>query len=59
MAKRRKLITLTVTVSVAHDVTKAHAKRELRTRVNDLSAHHSYTVDRQSEESDVRVRKVS
>lgn len=52
MSKHRKLITVTVTLSVKPGVTKAEAKRELRTRVNEECC---YSLDTE----DVRVRKVA
>lgn len=49
---KRRLITVTVTLSLAPGVTKAQAKRELRTRNNEASC---YALDQE----DVRVRKVA
>ena len=52
MPAKRKFITVTVTLSVDHRVTKSEARRELRTRVNDGCC---YSLD----EDQVRVRKAS
>ena len=52
MSTKRKLISVTVTLSVDPGVTKAQALRELRTRVNESCC---YSLD----EEQVRVRKAS
>ncbi|MBU0801395.1 MAG: hypothetical protein KKA05_10410 [Alphaproteobacteria bacterium] len=50
--RKRKLIKVTLVLSVAPGVTKAQAKREVRTRVNEECC---YILDNE----DVRVRKAS
>lgn len=54
MAKRprRKQVKVLVTLSVAAHVTAAQARRELRTRCNDLAGWYQHLDD-----ADVRVRK--
>lgn len=52
MAKRR-IVKQLVTLSVAPGVTAAQARRELRTRCNELCGYHYHLDD-----SDVRVRKI-
>lgn len=53
---KRRRVRVLVTLSVHPGMTAAEARRELRTRVNDLSEHHSWLASgRQPEESDVRV----
>ena len=52
MAKRRYL-SMTIKVSVAPGVTAAQARREVRTRVNELSGWYSHL-----EDSDVRVARI-
>ncbi len=49
MAKKRKTVTVLVTLSLAPGVSKAQGIRELRTRTNDLCC---YALD----DEDVRVR---
>jgi|LNFM01.1.fsa_nt_gb hypothetical protein len=57
---RRKVVFLTIAVSLRPGITVAHAKREVRTRVNDLTEHHCFRPDRsQAEESDVRIKRVA
>lgn len=57
---RRRDVTVVVTLSVHRDMTLAEAKRELKTRTNDLCEQHSMLASgRQAEESDVRVRRVT
>jgi hypothetical protein len=50
---KRRLMTVEVTLSVKPGVTAAQARRELRTRCNDLAC---WSAD--LEEGDVRVRKM-
>lgn len=51
MARRRKLVTMLVTVSVNPDMSAAEARREVRTLVNDQC---NYSWDQE----DIRVRSV-
>lgn len=54
---RRRFIKVTLTLSVAHDVKKAEAVREVRTRVNEgCDYHEKFGSGRWAETSDVRVR---
>lgn len=56
----RRVIELTVKVSVAPGVTKAMAKRELRTRVNEACVYGGFKTNGEYlEDEDVRVRKVT
>lgn len=52
MAKRRYL-SMTLKVSIAPGVTAAQARREVRTRVNELCGYHSHL-----EDSDVHVARI-
>lgn len=51
---RRREVTVAVTLSIAPGVTLAEAKREIRTRVNELCGYYSHV-----EESDVRIRRLT
>lgn len=53
MADKRRYIAVTLKLSLAPGVTAAQARREVRTRVNELCGYHSHI-----EDSDVRVSRI-
>lgn len=60
--KARRVVTVSVALSLAPGVSIAHARREVRSRINDLCEYHSWIgsgeTSRPAEESDVRVRSI-
>lgn len=50
----RRKVDVTVTVSIAAGVSLSQAKREIKTRVNDLCGHYCHI-----EESDVRIQRIT
>lgn len=59
MALRRKTITISVTLSVKAGITKAEAKREVRSLVNDECGYHSsWSMGDYASGGDVRIRSI-